>query len=91
MKIQPLSNYLLIENLPETTTPSGLAVVGGQDYRTGRVVNKGTGRYDNGALVPIPVEIGDTVLYSPDRYGVYRVGEHLLIDAGELLAVVKQD
>lgn len=66
MKIQPLFNHVLIEPLPDPalTTASGLAVAGSADYRRGRVLAVGGGRQsDHGTFLPIPVEIGDILLY----------------------------
>lgn len=67
--IRILGDRVLIETDEKTdnTTPGGIVLVNKKNtmFRQGKVVQVGTGRTDdNGVTHPIPVEIGDSVLFS---------------------------
>jgi chaperonin GroES len=92
MKMQPLEDRIVIRaKEAESTTASGLVIpdTAKEKPQQGEVVAVGIGRRsDAGELIPMEVEVGDTVVYS--KYGGTEIaieGEDLLIlNARDILA-----
>ena len=91
MNLKPLGDRLIVELLEEEElTVSGIVLpdTAKEKPQKATVVAVGPGRYDNGALIPMGVAEGDTVIYS--KYGGTEVkveGEELLIlRASDILA-----
>ncbi|MBL0265493.1 MAG: co-chaperone GroES [Leptospiraceae bacterium] len=66
MAIKPLGDRVLIE--PKSEAEEKLEVymfpdTAKEKQQEGKVVEVGSGRYEDGKLVPIEVKVGDTVLY----------------------------
>ena len=96
MKLQPLSDHLVIEPISEEkTTKSGIVLPDTVDKdkpEMGTVIAVGPGRLDeSGARVAIDVKAGDKVLfksYSPDEFEID--GENVMIAReSDILAIVK--
>jgi chaperonin GroES len=69
-RYQPLANFVLIERIDEALdVQRGIVIpqIGKVQSNKGRVVAVGEGRIIGNALVPIPLEEGDIVLFS--KYG----------------------
>ena len=65
--LKPLNNYVLLERLEEQTKTAGGIIIPDNAKEKpvrGRVVAAGPGEYDDGARVPVTVNIGDTVLFA---------------------------
>lgn len=58
---------------------------------TGSVVAVGPGRFEDGALIPVSVKIGDEVIFSKYGYDEVKVGgeEYYILSESSVLAVVK--
>lgn len=71
MNLKPLGDRVIVSpDEPETTTSAGLFLASDvKDMpQTGTVLAVGTGKFGkDGIFVPMPIEIGDRVLYS--KYG----------------------
>lgn len=87
MSLQPLEDRIVVRAAEaEETTISGLVIPDSakEKPQQGEVLAVGPGRVaDNGHLVPLDIEVGDTVVYS--KYGGTEItfdGEDLLILAG---------
>jgi chaperonin GroES len=78
----------------EETTISGIVIpdTAKEKPQEGEVVAVGPGRFEDGARVPMDVNVGDRVLYS--KYGGTEVKiegeEHLVLSARDILAIVKK-
>ncbi len=94
--IKPLEDRIVVQpNDAEQTTASGLVIpdTAKEKPQEGKVLAIGPGRFDdNGARVPIDVEVGNTVLYS--KYGgtevKYNGEEYLVLSARDVLAVIER-
>ena len=67
MNLQPLADRVIVEVLEgEETTGSGIVLpdTAKEKPQRGRVLAVGQGRYEDGKLIPLDVELGDEVVYS---------------------------
>ncbi len=96
MKIQPLSDHLLIEPLPEKEkTKSGLlipATAAEEAPEQGTVIAVGPGKkLDSGKRVPLEIKVGEKVLFS--KYGPKEVEidgkKYLIAQEEDILATLK--
>ncbi len=95
MSIQPLEDRIVVRPAEaEEKTASGLVIPDSakEKPQQGEVLAVGPGRRsDTGDLIPLDINVGDTVVYS--KYGGTEItieGEDLLILAGrDVLAIVK--
>ena len=90
MKLQPLEDRIVVRpGKSEETTASGLVIpdTAKEKPQQGKVLAAGPGkRADNtGELVPLGIEVGQTVLYS--KYG----GTEITIDGKDLLILSSRD
>ena len=95
MNLQPLDDRIVVRpNAPEQTTASGLVIpdTATEKPQQGEVLAAGPGKRSDstGELIPMDVQVGDTVVYS--KYGgteISSAGEDLLIlNARDVLAIV---
>ncbi len=95
MSLQPLEDRIVVRPAEaEEKTASGLVIpdTAKEKPQQGEVLAVGPGRRsDSGELIPLDINVGDTVVYS--KYGgteVSQDGEDLLILSGrDILAIVK--
>ncbi|MGX7328014.1 co-chaperone GroES [Enterococcus bulliens] len=93
--LKPLSDRVLIEvSKEEETTASGfvLASAAKEKPQTGTVIAVGEGRLlDNGEVAPVPVKVGDTVLF--EKYAgsevKYEGTEYMIFSAKDIVAIVE--
>ena len=82
-KLQPLSNYVIVKpDKEETMTEGGLYIpdTAQEKPKQGTVIATGKGKYENGNLIAMTVQVGDRVLYG--RFSVSGAtidGEDLLV------------
>ena len=94
VNIKPLEDRIVVRQVEaEQTTASGLVIpdTAKEKPQEGEVVAVGPGRVaENGARVPVDVEVGDKVIYS--KYGgtevKYAGEEYLVLSARDVLAVI---
>src|SRR4051812_50038387 len=70
MDLKPLGDRLIVEILEEEeVTASGIVLpdTAKEKPQRGKVLAIGSGRYEDGKLVPLDVAVGDEVIYS--KYG----------------------
>ena len=91
MNLKPLGDRIIVEVLEEEqTTASGIVLpdTAKEKPQRGRVLAVGKGRYENGELIALDVEVGDEVIYS--KYGgtEVKVGaeEYLILRESDVLA-----
>ncbi|HMR97259.1 MAG TPA: co-chaperone GroES [Microthrixaceae bacterium] len=95
MSLQPLEDRIVVRPAEaEEKTASGLVIpdTAKEKPQQGEVLAVGPGRRsDSGELIPLDINVGDTVVYS--KYGgteVSQDGEDVLILSGrDILAIVK--
>jgi chaperonin GroES len=95
-KIKPLRDRVLIKediNSKEKKTAYGIIIPITVDTdkggKSGEVKAIGEGHYEDGKLVPIPVKIGDNVLFQWGDKIQIEGEEYYIVKASELLAVIK--
>ena len=95
-KIRPLQDRVIIAEDTESKekkTSSGIiipiTVNEDKGSKRGQVVAVGTGRYEDGKLIPLSVKVGDQVLF---QWGdKVKVGEEefYIVKESEILAIIK--
>ena len=95
--IEPLADRVVVapSREDETTLPSGIIIpdsAAKEKPATGVVVAVGPGRYDDGALVPMQVKTGDTVIFSKYGYDEVKIGgkEYYILSESSVLGVIKK-
>jgi chaperonin GroES len=93
--LEPLDDRVVVKPAEEEEmTVSGIVIpdTAKEKPQEGEVVAVGPGRFEDGARVPMDVNVGDRVLYS--KYGGTEVKiegeEHLVLSARDILAIVKK-
>ena len=94
-KLQPLEDRIVVQaNEGDQTTASGLVIpdTAKEKPQEGTVLAVGPGRFEDGARVPLDVNVGDVVLYS--KYGgtevKYGGEEYLVLSARDVLAIIEK-
>jgi chaperonin GroES len=90
MKLQPLEDRIVVRaNESEATTASGLVIpdTAKEKPQQGEVLAVGPGRRSDqtGEIIPLGINVGDTVVYS--KYG----GTEITIDGEDLLILTTRD
>lgn len=101
MNLMPLYEKIVIltENKQEVTSSTGLSYVKNMSMSShttmkGKVVAVGDGRLlSDGAIVPLKVKVGDTVLYSKMSGESYDDGtnQYTILSESNVLAIEKED
>jgi len=97
VSFRPLGDLVLIKPLPvkEVVTASGFIVTSSTKItiKDGKVIAVGPGHYDDGALVPMTVKVGDTVKFVDDEFSKKEIWlnneKHFIIPESNLLGIVK--
>jgi chaperonin GroES len=94
-EVQPLADRVLIEVIKDDTdivTSSGIYVPTSSEDRgskRGKVIAIGSGRYDNGSIVPMNVRVGDIVLFGwGDTVTIDKI-EYYLVKESEISAIIR--
>ena len=90
MSLKPLDDRIVVQpNEAEQTTASGLVIpdTAKEKPQQGKVLAVGPGKRaeNTGELIPLGIEVGQTVLYS--KYG----GTEVTIDGDDLLILASRD
>ncbi len=90
MSLKPLDDRIVVQpNEAEQTTASGLVIpdTAKEKPQQGKVLAVGPGKRaeNSGELIPLGIEVGQTVLYS--KYG----GTEITIDGDDLLILSSRD
>ena len=94
LNLKPLGNRVMAERLEAEETLKGGIILpdsAKKKQETARVVAVGPGkRLDDGALVPMPVKVGETILI--DKYAGQEVTlddvEYVIVKADDIIAIV---
>ena len=97
MKLRPVNDKIVVrpnENNKEEKTESGIILPDTIDQGKlleGKVVAAGHGMYSaNGNLIPLVVEVGDTILYNKHAQ-THEYGEHVIMSVNEVLSILKDN
>jgi len=82
-----LHDYILVKAIVPQTAKTGLIDPAQYEDKSewGEVISVGPGRYEYGELVPMTVEVGNTVLYG--KYSSYKIR----VDGIDLLIIREDD
>ena len=93
MNLKPLGDRIIVEVLEEESkTASGIVLpdTAQEKPQRAKVLAVGPGRWEDGKLVPLDVEVGDEIVYS--KYGGTEVklgiDEYLILRESDVLAKV---
>jgi chaperonin GroES len=95
MKLKPIRDRILVKPLDnETTTKSGIVIPDNAQEKPlqGKVLGVGTGKVtEEGTVVPLVVQEGNTVLYSKHAGQTVKVDnvEHIVLKEDDILAIVE--
>ena len=96
MEIRPLHDRVIVRRVEEKkTTASGLIIPDSSTEKPsrGEVVAAGNGRISaQGALIPLDVKVGDTVMFGQYSGSEITVGEEklLVMSEDEIVAVIEE-
>lgn len=93
--INPLGDRVLIKEgklSEEKKTASGIiipiTVNEDKGGKRGEVISVGTGRYEDGKLVPVSVKVGDEVLFQWGDKVIFEGEEYYIVKESEIMAVI---
>jgi chaperonin GroES len=95
--IVPLHDRVLVKPFDSTElnkTASGIIIpdtVSKEKPEQGEVIQIGDGRWENGARIPITVQVGDKVVFSKYGYDEIKIDgvEYYILKEDQILAVIK--
>lgn len=94
--IRPLADRVVVRPLSkeETATASGIIIpdtAAKEKPMQGTVVAVGSGRYEDGDLIPMSVKKGDTVLFSKYGYDEVKIDgkEYYILSEGSVLGIIE--
>ena len=94
MKLKPVNDKIVVKpkTKEEEVTESGILLpdtVDSGKLLDGEVVAVGKGMYSaNGTLIPVVVNVGETVLYNKHAQ-THEYGDYVIMSVNEVLSVVK--
>ena len=94
MEVKPIRDRLIVKPIEaETTTASGIVIPDNAKEKPlkGKVLGVGGGRVtDNGAVIPMVVKEGDTVLFGQYAGNAVKINgdEHLVLKEDEVMAIL---
>lgn len=93
-KIRPLHDRVLIKRLNEEEKTRGGIIIpdsAKEKPQEGKVVAIGSGRRDEGKLIPLDVKVGDKILFSKYSGNEVKIEgeEHLILKEDEILGILE--
>ncbi len=93
-KIRPLHDRVLIKRLNEEEKTKGGIIIpdsAKEKPQEGKVVAIGSGRRDEGKLIPLDVKVGDKILFSKYSGNEVKIEgeEHLILKEDEILGILE--
>lgn len=93
LSIQPLSDRVVVKPASaEEVSASGIIIpdtVKKEKAQRGTVVATGSGRYDDGAVVPMTVKKGDDVIFDTYKSPIEIEGEeYFILEESSILAII---
>ena len=95
-KLKPVNDKIVVKpkaKKDEEVTESGILLPDTVDQGKlleGEVVSVGNGMYSaNGTLIPVVVDVGDTILYNKHAQ-VHEYGDNVIMSVNEVLSVLEE-
>lgn len=93
-KIRPLHDRVLIKRLNEEEKTKGGIIIpdsAKEKPQEGKIVAVGSGRRDEGKVIPMDVRVGDKILFSKYSGNEIKIEgeEHLILKEDEILGVLE--
>jgi chaperonin GroES len=93
-KVRPLHDRMIVKRLAEENlTKSGLVIpdTAKEKPQQGKVIAVGTGKREDGKVMPLDVKAGDTVLFAKYAGTEIKLGdtEHLILREDDVLGIVE--
>ncbi len=95
MAIKPLGDRVLIEPMEEELQKQGSLFIpdtAKEKPQQGKVIAVGKGRYEDGKLIPLDVQVGDMVLFG--KYAGSEIKqddrEYLIVRENDILAIIEK-
>ncbi len=93
-KIRPLHDRVLIKRLNEEEKTKGGIIIpdsAKEKPQEGKIVAVGSGRRDEGKIIPMDVRVGDKILFSKYSGNEIKIEgeEHLILKEDEILGVLE--
>ncbi len=94
MNVRPLQDRILVRRVEEVeTTKGGLIIPDAAKERPseGNVIAVGSGKRDDGKVIPLDVKVGDRVLFGKYSGSEIKVDgvEHIILREDEILGIVE--
>ena len=92
--IRPLYDRVLVQRLNEEEKTKGGIIIpdsAKEKPQEGKVVAVGTGRFEDGKLVPLQVKVGEKILFTKYSGNEIKIDgqEHLIMKEDEILGVLE--
>jgi len=91
-KFRPLGDYILVKRVEsEDKTASGIIIpdAAKEKAQTGLVIAVGQGRLHEGKLIPLAVNVNDTVYFG--KYAGTDTGDnHLIVRESDILGIIEE-
>lgn len=88
MKIKPLGDRVIVKPIEqESKTKSGIIIpdTAKEKSHRGKVIAVGSGKFDDGKIIPMTVKVGDEILYK--EYA----GDEFKLDGEEVIILKEED
>jgi chaperonin GroES len=93
MKIRPLQNRIIVEPiLEDEKLQSGLFIASKPKYKEqGKIIAVGPGKIDKNKLIPMSVQVGDTVLFAVQTGSIIKIDnkECFVLREDDIIGIVK--
>lgn len=92
--IQPANDYLVVKPVVDTKSKGGIILVQSEKSQRpdqGEVLAVGPGRFENGHLIPMRVQVGDRIYFSqyPNFDVTYNGEKYVMVREGQVCGIVK--
>jgi chaperonin GroES len=93
-KIRPLHDRVIVKRLEEEEKSKGGIIIpdtAKEKPQEGRVVAVGSGKHEDGKVIPLDVKVGDKILFGKYAGTEIKIGgeEHLILREDDVLGVIE--
>ncbi|MGH7843687.1 MAG: co-chaperone GroES [Candidatus Binatia bacterium] len=93
-KIRPLHDRVIVKRLEEEDKSKGGIIIpdtAKEKPQEGRVVAVGSGKHEDGKVIPLDVKVGDKILFGKYAGTEIKIGgeEHLILREDDVLGVIE--
>ena len=94
MKIRPLHDRVIVKRLEEEDKSKGGIIIpdtAKEKPQEGRVIAVGSGKHEDGKVIPLDVKVGDKILFGKYAGTEIKIGgeEHLILREDDVLGVIE--